>query len=586
MGESRESNFSFLMRVSKEEKYKLLISAVLSGLSSVMAVAPYILLYQMVLALLADVVDFEGLKKLSIWIAIVVVTRMAIFLSSGVFSHIAAFTILYELRMTVIDHIGKLNMGFLNNRTLGEVKKTINEDIEKLENFIAHQIPDLTGAIFSPLVIMSYLLYLDWRLALALFIPVILAVFTQFAMFSGAKERMAHYHHLLSNMNGTIIQYINGIQVMKAFNLSAKNFEKYKSVTEEYADYWSLISKKTSKFYGIFVTLIDSGLLVVIPFGGFLLINNKISIPAFVLFLLLSSVFLNSLKLIMEFGGQFSMLLEGAGRVKRILEIPPQENGRDTFAGRIKGKIEFENVSFKYDEKDVLSNVSLTIEPNKIVALVGPSGSGKTTIGQLLGRFWDVEFGQIRIDGKSIKDISIQELMNQVSFVFQQVFMLNDSIYENIRMGLDVTKEKVEAAAKKAQIHDFIMSLPKGYNTSLAEEGIKLSGGEKQRIAIARAILKDSPIIVLDEVTSYSDVENESRLQQALSTLLKGKTAIIIAHRLYTIKNVDEILVMDEGVIVERGKHSELMNKNGLYRRLWDIHQSGGEECLPMLNIS
>lgn len=571
-----ESNFKFLLRVSGREKYKLYLSAVLSAVSAILAIAPYVLLYNMILEMLNDTGDFESLKVQSLWIAGLIVFRMVIFLASGIFSHIAAFTILYELRMKVIEHIGKLNMGFFTGKTIGEVKKTVNEDIEKLENFIAHQIPDLTAAFATPIVVISFLFYMDWRLSLALLIPVVLSIFMQFGMFAGIKERMAKFHELSGRLNGTIIQYIHGIQVMKAFNLSAKNFEKYKAEAKSYADYWCEISKTSSKYYAVFLSLIDSGLLFIIPIGGVLVLGGTLDIPTYILFLILSSVFLNSLKLLMEFGGHFSMLLEGAGKVRQILEIQPQVDTDGTFGGAVEGRVTYRNVSFKYDKKTVLKHIDLDIAPKKVVALVGPSGSGKTTMGQLVGRFWDVVDGEILIDGRNIGSVGIGELMNTVSFVFQSAFMLQDTLYENIKMGLDVTREAVESAAKKAQIHDFILSLPKGYDTSLAEEGIKLSGGEKQRIAIARAILKDSPIIVLDEVTSYSDVENESKLQEALSTLLKNKTAIIIAHRLYTIKNVDEIIVLDEGAIVERGTHDALMAKKGLYEKLWQIHEMGG----------
>lgn len=266
------------------------------------------------------------------------------------------------------------------------------------------------------------------------------------------------------------------------------------------------------------------------------------------------------------------MLLEGAGKVRIILEEKVQSEGCKNLNKEIKGEIEFDNISFKYDENEVIKDLSLIIESKNVVALVGPSGSGKTTLGQVVGRFWDVDKGKITIDGIDIRDIKMEELMNNVSFVFQNVFMLQDSILENIKMGSDKSMEQVIEASKKAQIHDFIVSLPKGYNTSLGETGIKLSGGEKQRISIARAILKDSPIIILDEVTSYSDIENESKIQEALRSLLKNKTAIIIAHRLYTIKNADKIVVLDEGKIIEQGTHDYLMNKKGLYRHLWDVY--------------
>lgn len=567
----KKSNLKFLLEVSGKEKFKLYISALLSVLSSLLAIAPYILMYNIILELFKATVDYERIKSIAIIVACIIVVRLVVFLASGVFSHVAAFTILYELRMKAVSHISKLNMGFFTGHTIGGVKKTINEDIEKLENFIAHQIPDLASAVVTPIIVMVYLLFLDWKLALVLFIPIILGFLSQIAMFKDMKERMEHYHYLLQKLNSTIIQYINGMNVMKAFNLSAKSFKKYKDTTEEYANYWAEITEKTGPLYAVFLVLIDSGLLFIIPIGGIMYLNNMINMSTYILFLILSSTFLSSFKHLLEFGGNFSMLLEGAGNVRNIIEQEIQVEGNNDLTD-IEGKIEFNNVTFKYAEKEVIKNLSLTIEPKNIVALVGPSGSGKTTLGQLVGRFWDVENGSITIDGKNIKSVKIQHLMDKISFVFQDVFMLHDTIAENIRMGSNRSMDEVVDASKKAQIHDFIMTLPDGYNTLLGEKGIKLSGGEKQRISIARAILKDSPIVILDEVTSYSDIENESKIQEALKTLLEGKTAIIIAHRLYTIKNADEIVVLDEGKIVEQGTHDYLMNEHGLYRHLWDMY--------------
>ncbi|BDR75078.1 ABC transporter ATP-binding protein [Clostridium tetani] len=568
----KQSNLGFLLEISGREKFKLYLAALFSIISSLLAIVPYILMYNIVLELFGNAVDYEKIKSMAIIVSITIVARMAIFLLSGVFSHIAAFTILYELRIKAINHMSKLNMGFFTGNTIGNVKKTINEDIEKLENFIAHQIPDLSSAVVAPIIIIGYLLYLNWKLALVLFIPIILGFLSQISMFKGMKDMMAHYHELVKRLNSTIIQYINGMNVMKAFNLSAKSFKNYKDVTEEYADYWIDLSMKTAPLYGVFLVLIDSGLLFIIPIGGFMFLKGSINAPTYILFLILSANFLTSFKQLLEFGGTFSMLLEGAGKVRDILDKEVQAEGNKSLDKDINGKIKFNKVTFKYDKEEVIKNLSLTIEPKTMVALVGPSGSGKTTLGQLVGRFWDVKEGNITIDDVDIKDIKMEELMDKVSFVFQDVFMLQDSILENIKMGSNKTIKQVIEASKKAQIHDFIMSLPDGYDTSLGEDGIKLSGGEKQRISIARAILKDSAIVILDEVTSYSDIENESRIQKALRNLLKDKTAIIIAHRLYTIKNADKIVVLDEGKIIEQGKHNYLMNKKGLYKHLWDMY--------------
>ena len=286
----------------------------------------------------------------------------------------------------------------------------------------------------------------------------------------------------------------------------------------------------------------------------------------------MSTIFLSSLKALFDLAHHLSALTKGLGKIMEINGEQEQKSGSVNFPSNFSGFIKYENVNFAYKNKNVINNFSLEIKSGTSTALVGPSGSGKTTIGLLLGRFWDINSGKITIDGTDIKDFAYTGLADNVSFVFQDTFMLHDTIFENIRMGKDYSLEEVENAAKKAQIHDFIISLPQKYETVIGEGGIKLSGGEKQRISIARAILKNAPIIVLDEVTSYSDIENEAKIQEALRTLLKGKTAIIIAHRLYTIKNADNIVVMNKGRIIEQGTHKELLQNKSEYWHLWNLY--------------
>ena len=274
----------------------------------------------------------------------------------------------------------------------------------------------------------------------------------------------------------------------------------------------------------------------------------------------------------MQFAGTFSFVLAGANNVRSMIEFPIQNDGKNLKDINFKEDISFNDVTFSYDKNDVLKNINLILKHNTITALVGPSGSGKTTIAYLLGRFWDIQKGSIKIGDTDIKDIDVNYLLSNISYVFQDIFMLTDTIFENIKMGLDKTKEDVYQAAKDAEIHEFIMSLPNGYDTIIGDGYIKLSGGEKQRISIARCLLKNSPIVVLDEITAYSDIENEAKIQNAIRNLLKDKTAIIIAHRLYTIKDVDNIVVLNEGEIVESGKHQDLITKeNGLYKHLWEV---------------
>ncbi len=569
----KQSNLSYLLYLAGGEKKKLFLAVILSVISSILAFAPFLIIYKMIMILFEGNVIYKEVLNLAVLAAIIIIVRIIFFIASGAFSHVAAFNILYYIRMKIIKHMGNLNLGFFTNKTSGELKKVINEDIEKMENFLAHHIPDISSAAVAPFIMFIYLLYLNYKMALVLLIPVVIGGVIQSIMFKNFEKRMEHYFTLLENMNSTIVQFIQGISVMKAFNVSSLSFEKYRKSIEEYADYWKKITETNSQSHSIFLAIMDSGLLFTIPLGGYFYINGGIGLGTYLLFIIISMGFFNSFKTLLELGSNFSMIFEGVNRIKNILDTPRQESGKYSLSKSGSYDIEIKNVSFKYEDKNVLNNVNTSLKKGTINAFVGASGAGKTTLAQLIGRFWDVNEGEILINNKNIKDISMENLMDSVAFVFQDIFMLNDTIYENIRMGNEnITYEEVMEAAKKAQIHDFIMTLPSGYETRMGESGIKLSGGEKQRVSIARAILKDAPIIIFDEATSYADIENERKIQIALENMLKGKTAIMIAHRLHTIKNVDKIVVFDKGEIKEEGSHNELVSKNGLYKDMWKTY--------------
>ena len=392
-------------------------------------------------------------------------------------------------------------------------------------------------------------------------------------MFKDYEKNVNMYNELKNRLHTTIVEYVHGIKIFKAFNLTAKTFKNYVNVVNEYLSLWVGMCNSSIKAYSIGLCIIDSAtFLIVIPFGGFLFLQNHLIGADFLMFLLLGSVFLTGFVKLAMLGESLSMLLKGAENVRKILETKEQKSdGLELSKEDAQKDIEFRNVNFKYEEQYVVKNLELTLKKGSVTALVGPSGSGKTTLGLLLGRFYDVEEGGIFIGEKNINDYTLESLLSQTSFVFQDVFILNDTVFNNVNLGLGKTKEEVIKACKKAQIHTFIESLKDGYDTVIGEgSGIKLSGGEMQRLSIARAFLKDAPIVVLDEVTSYSDIENEKEIQKALQTLLKDKTAIIIAHRLYTIKNADNIVVLNEGKIAEKGKHDELLAKDGIYKRMWE----------------
>ena len=572
------NNLKFLLKLSGQHKIKLIIAALFSIISTTLSAIPYILVYRIILELFNDKIDYRNIQSLVFKAIFFIILGVAARILSGIFSHISAFNILYKIRIDLIEHMSGLNMGFFKKSMTGKLKKIINEDVEKLENFIAHQIPDLSSAFVTPLIFFGIMLYFNWKLSLVLFIPVILGILAQSGMFKNYMGKVDHFYKLVAKLNSTIMEYINAMNVMKAFNLTAKSFKDYRDNTQEYADYWVELTELAVPYYSAFLCLVDTGMLFIIPIGGIMLLNSRITVPVYILFLLMSTIFLNSLKSLFELSQNLSFLLKGMEKIIEIFDEKEQTSGNIEFPQNFSQGLKYENITFAYNKAKVINDFTLNIKAGTTTALVGPSGSGKTTIGLLAGRFWNTDEGKITIDGINIKDISYESLMDNVSFVFQDTFMLHDTIYENILMGKNYTRDEVENAAKKAQIHDFIMSLPDKYETKIGEGGIKLSGGEKQRISIARAILKNTPIVILDEVTSYSDIENEAKIQSALKTLLKGKTALIIAHRLYTIKNADNIVFMNKGKIMEQGTHNELLKNRADYWHLWSLYNEEKQE--------
>jgi len=572
------NNLKFLLKLSGQHRIKLIVSAMFSIISTTLSVIPYLLVYSIILELFNREISYNKIQSLVFIAILFIILGVVARILSGIFSHISAFNILYKIRIDLIEHMSKLNMGFFKKNMTGKLKKIINEDVEKLENFIAHQIPDLSSAFATPLIFLGIMFYFNWQLSLVLFIPIILGILAQSGMFKNYMGKVDHFYKLVAKLNSTIMEYINAMNVMKAFNLTAKSFKDYRDNTQEYADYWIELTELAVPYYSAFLCLVDTGLLFIIPIGGIMLLNGKITISVYILFLLMSTIFLNSLRTLFELSENLSFLLKGMEKIIEIFNEKEQKSGDISFPEHFSESLKYENVTFAYNKAKVINNFTLTIRAGTTTALVGPSGSGKTTIGLLAGRFWDIDEGKITIDGTDIKDISYESLMDNISFVFQDTFMLHDTIYENIIMGKNYTREEVENAAKKAQIHDFIMSLPDRYETKIGEGGIKLSGGEKQRISIARAILKNTPIVILDEVTSYSDIENEAKIQSALKTLLRGKTALIIAHRLYTIKNADNIVFMKKGQITEQGTHEELLRNRADYWHLWSLYNENDLE--------
>lgn len=569
----RKKGVSRLLQLAGKKKWLLALSSFLAVIHSILTLIPYVLIYYILSELLKPEFNQDGLSSYIFYSVLSVIASAICMYASVVFSHMAAFNLLYELRKQLSQKISRLPLGFLNQKSSGALKKIISDDIEKIELFIAHQLPDLIKGLALPLLILIYLFTQNWILAAVSFIPVpvgIVLIVYSFKTF-GQKKRK-EYFDSQEEMNATIVEYIRGIPVVKIFNQTVTSYKKYSETIFKFRDFVNDWLKNTSLPYSIWMSFMSNSLVIILSVGLYLYFGSTITLPVLLLFLILGVGYLKPLFVLSNIGSQMYLIVEGVERIDKILYHPVlPEPEKATKPSNF--DFEFKNVSFSYDEKnDVLTDINLKIPQKRITALVGPSGAGKTTVARLIPRFWDVTSGEILIGGVNIKSIKTNDLMEYVSFVFQENFMFQETIYENIRMGMEKSPEEIYTAAKAAQCHEFITQLPEKYNTKFGESGIHLSGGEQQRIQLARAILKDAPIIILDEATAFADPENEIKIQRAFSKLIKNKTVLIIAHRLSTITDSEQIAVFEEGKIECKGTHSSLLEKSKLYKNMWMAH--------------
>ena len=580
--ERKPTGIKRLIQIAGTKKWWLFGSMLLSVLATVAQYIPFVAIYFIISELANNAADPAGIDRDYVftlgYISLGSIGAFGLlFYAALMLSHIAAFNVLYELRVAIADKLTRLSMGYFTKKATGAIKKIMSEDVERIELFVAHHIPDMTCAVAFPLFTIGYLFYIDWRLAIAALAPFPFAFLLQGKMFASSKMKKTYedYHNVLERMNSTVIEYVRGMPVVKVFNRSVEAYEKLNDDIDAYKTFTKQVTKDFSLIYPGFLAVISSSLIFIIPVATFLLTRApeyEKYIPTVFLFLILGGGVFFPLFKLMWIGGILREIAVGLDRIDEILFHPELTEPK---LPRIPddGSVEFRNVTFAYGDTPVLQNVSFRVEPGTIIALVGPSGAGKTTIGLLTARFWDVKEGEILVGGQNIKEIPTEDLMDSVSFVFQDGFLFFDTIEENIRMGnKSASKEDVVRSAKAAQCHEFIEALPQSYDTLVGEGGTYLSGGEQQRISLARAILKDSPIVVLDEATAFADPENEGKILASFSELIKGKTVIAIAHRLSTITDADRIIVVDKGTVAETGKHDELLSNRGLYSKMWEIY--------------
>lgn len=488
-------------------------------------------------------------------------------------SFITAYSLSAETRLKLGEHLRKLPLSFFKRRDPGDVTALLLQDMIMVENVFSHLFPDFIGSIAMAVLLGFVLLAADWRLGLIAILFLVIAL-----IFLGIFLKIINYfgEKQLKSRNAAVsrmMEYLLGIKVLKSYNLTGKRFKRMEKSFHKLKKDSILLEGLPGPLVMVYVAILEIGFLALLLFGLHFLESGTLNVPTFLLFLILGYAFYEPLKTLSVFIGEMRYMNIAASRV--VASLNTEILSETSYDMKIHNyDIEFKNVSFKYQDTEVIKDVNFHIPERSITALVGPSGSGKTTITSLIARFWDVNSGEIKIGGRNIKDLKNDYLLSCMSMVFQDVYLFNDTIYNNIKIGkTNATKDEVFEAARQANCHEFINKLPDGYDTMVGEGGSTLSGGEKQRISIARAILKDAPIILLDEATASLDPENESKIQKAIGELVKSKTVIVIAHRLYSISDADKIIVIKKGQIVEQGKHEELIENKSTYKHLWDHQQ-------------
>ncbi len=582
----RKTGLARLFEIAGAKKGLLVAACLLSILSVLVSFVPFALVYLIIAELLEHVADLSKINRTLLldygWQALLASgISFALMYASIICSHLAAFKILYQLKLAFTRHLAALPLGFHTANSSGKLRKMLDENIEKIEGFIAHQLPDLAGSLAAPAVITVMLLYFDWRLGLTCLLPVLIVFIIQAVAFGGreGKRFMALYQQQLEEMNNSAVEYVRGIAVVKTFKQTVFSFRQFYDAIMAYKDLALQYTFSVRNAYVGFIVIINSIFIFLLPVGIILARSAgdyQRFVLSFLFYLVFSGAITATVMKLLYVASSSRQIVSGVDRLDQIFEtqpLPVASHPKTTAAN----DIVFENVSFAYalgDAKvEALKNLSFQARQGQVTALVGPSGGGKSTIAHLIPRFWDVQEGAIKIGEVDIREMDPDYLLHKVSFVFQDVFLFKQSILENIRIGRkDAGEEAVIRAAQAAQCHDFIMKLPHGYHTVIGRQGIHLSGGERQRLVIARAILKDAPIIVLDEATAFADPENESQIQIALKQLIKDKTVIIIAHRLSTIRGADQILLLEQGQLTERGTHDQLLAAGGKYRLMWDTY--------------
>lgn len=577
----RQSNLSRLMGYAGKHKVLTYASWVLSAVSALVALIPFWYIWKIIKEVLAAAPDYgnaKGIVHCGVMAVVFAVLSFLIYISALMCSHLSAFRVATNLRLATVEHIAKLPLGFTDSFGSGKLRKIINDSTGATETYLAHQLPDKYAAIATPIGLLVLLLSFDWRLGLLSLAPVLLA-FLIMATMTGKRmaEKMRQYGNALAAMSNEAVEYVRGIPVVKTFGQSVFSFKRFKGTIDEYKK-WVVAYTKQLRVPMMLYTAAVNGVFAFLIAGALIMTKNGVTdefLLNLIFYIIITPVISLTLTKIMYMSEDNMVVADALSRIDSVLDQAPMGVGEKLQHPK-DSSIELDAVHFGYnDKKEIIHGISLKIDAGQTVAFVGPSGGGKSTLAGLISRFFDVDGGSVKIGGVDVKNIRKGELMNTVSFVFQNSKLIKASILDNVKMGKpNATDEEVMSALKAAQCTDIIEKLPNGVNTVIGSKGVYLSGGEQQRIAIARAVLKNAPIIILDEATAFADPDNEQKVQSAFAEMARGKTVIMIAHRLSTVANADAVYVIDDGKIAEHGTPKELIDKKGLFAKMWTDYLS------------
>ena len=577
----KQSDLSRLMGYAGNYRYFTYASWVLSAVSALVALVPFVYIWKILRDVLNAAPDYAQAVNIPHygWMAVLfAVLAYLIYIAALMCSHLSAFRVATNLRLEVSEHLATLPLGFTETFGSGKLRKIIHESTGAAETFLAHQLPDKYNAMATPIGLLVLLLVFDWRLGLLSLVPVALGFVIMSAM-TGRRmaDKMRQYGNALESMSNEAVEYVRGIPVVKTFGQSVFSFKKFKATIDEY-EKWVIAYTKELRMPMMLYTAAINGVFAFLIVGGLLFTRNGVTsefLLNLLFYIIITPVISLTLTRIMYMSENELVVADALARVDSVLDAEPvPENDHPRHPKD--ASVSLKDVHFSYDGKtDVIKGVSLKIQPGQMVAFVGPSGGGKSTLANLICRFFDVQSGSVRVGGADVRDISKEELMDTISFVFQNSRLLKGSILDNVRLGRpQATEAEVLAALKAAQCMDIVEKFPAGIHTVIGTKGVYLSGGEQQRIAIARAMLKNAPILILDEATAFADPDNEAKVQAAFARLAKGKTVLMIAHRLSTVANADCIYVVQDGQIAESGTKDELCAQNGLFARMWQDYQA------------